>query len=122
MRAAYAKNGESRTVNLNTVTRNALRVLFERTESRHVFRNRKGKPLRSIRNTFNNARKKATRACHRATKQQPSSGSRERTLRQIPQRYSQHRQKEPRQPETRRGGSALKMLVEFGKRGGIEAR
>ena len=57
--AAYGKNGESRTVNLNTATRNALRVLFERTESPYVFCTRKGQPFRSIRNAFNRARKKA---------------------------------------------------------------
>jgi integrase len=59
VQAAYGKSGESRTVNMNMVMRNALRALFERTKGPYVFCNRDGKPFGSIRNAFNRARKKA---------------------------------------------------------------
>jgi integrase len=61
VQAAYAKNGTNRTVPLNSVLRAALARLREAAkDGEHVFTSpRSGKPLKSIRNAFELARKKA---------------------------------------------------------------
>jgi integrase len=61
IQAAYAKNGTNRTVPLNSVLCAALRALQETAKGGdHVFASRRsGEPLRSIRNAFELARKKA---------------------------------------------------------------
>jgi integrase len=59
VQAAYAKNGTSRTVPLNSVLRDAFAKLRERVAGDVVFVGRGGKPLRSIRNLFELAREKA---------------------------------------------------------------
>jgi integrase len=55
VQAAYAKNGKSRTVNLNERLKLALAELMARGTSDLIFTNRSGKPLKSIRNVFRTA-------------------------------------------------------------------
>jgi integrase len=55
VQVAHAKNGETRTVPLNSTLLAALRELREHARSPHVFAKRNGTPLRSIRTAFINA-------------------------------------------------------------------
>ena len=60
VRAAYAKNGESRSVPMNEVLTDTLRaVKANQTADAAVFCNRVGKPYRSFRTAFESARQKA---------------------------------------------------------------
>jgi len=52
VQAAYAKNGETRTVPLNSTLRVALQELREHARGAYVFAKRDGTPLRSIRTAF----------------------------------------------------------------------
>lgn len=53
VQAAYAKSGESRTVPVNSVLRQALqRLRSERPQSEYIFTKRSGEPFRSIRTAF----------------------------------------------------------------------
>ncbi len=52
---AYAKNGETRTVPLDSGLREALLVLKEKATGQHVFEKSNGKPYRSIRTAFDTA-------------------------------------------------------------------
>jgi integrase len=53
--AAYSKNGEPRTVPLNSVARQALATLRQHASEERVFIGRGGRPLRSVRNAFETA-------------------------------------------------------------------
>ena len=50
--AAYAKSGESRAVNLNSIVKAALKQLRERSRGEYVFSKPDGSPYKSIRTAF----------------------------------------------------------------------
>lgn len=52
VRAAYAKSGESRAVNLNSIVKAALKQLRERSREEYVFSKPDGSPYKSIRTAF----------------------------------------------------------------------
>lgn len=52
VRAAYAKSGESRAVNLNSTVKAALKRLRERSRGEYVFAKSDGSPYKSIRTAF----------------------------------------------------------------------
>lgn len=59
VRAAYAKSGEGRAVNINSILKAALKELKERSRAEYVFAKRDGSPFKSIRSPFKTACKHA---------------------------------------------------------------
>lgn len=59
VRAAYAKSGEGRAVNINSILKAALKKLKERSRAEYVFAKRDGSPFKSIRSAFKTACKHA---------------------------------------------------------------
>jgi integrase len=59
VQGAFAKNGETATIDLNSDLRDALGYLKAKTRSEHVFTKRDGKPYKSVQNIFRTACKKA---------------------------------------------------------------
>ena len=59
VRAAYAKSGEGRVVNINSILKAALKELKERSRGEYVFAKRDGSPFKSIRSAFKTASKHA---------------------------------------------------------------
>ena len=59
VRAAYAKSGEGRAVNINSFLKAALKELKERSRAEYVFAKRDGSPFKSIRSAFKTACKHA---------------------------------------------------------------
>ena len=59
VKAAYAKSGEGRAVNLNSVLKVALKQLKDRTRGEYVFSKPDGSPYKSIRSAFKTACKHA---------------------------------------------------------------
>jgi integrase len=59
VRAAYAKSGEGRVVNINSILKAALKELKERSRAECVFAKRDGSPFKSIRSAFKTACKHA---------------------------------------------------------------
>ena len=57
--AAYAKNGQTRSVPMNRELQEALRKLNEKASGDHVFVSRKKKPFKSIRTAFETACRRA---------------------------------------------------------------
>jgi integrase len=59
VRAAYAKSGEGRAININSILKAALKELKERSRAEYVFAKRDGSPFKSIRTAFKTACKHA---------------------------------------------------------------
>jgi integrase len=59
VRAAYAKSGEGRAVNLNSILKAALKQLKQKARGEHVFSKPDGSPYKSIRSAFQTACKRA---------------------------------------------------------------